>query len=296
MRASSSWIKLQFVVRKHVMNTYQMHTLSLFLFYHIFYTSLSPSALSLIFLSFWLYPPSLQLIPSLFFWWSVILIWHIQLCCIMYPCVCICVCICVCSHILGLCAYICDMCLGVLSVSVMKCLCVCHSFFAIYYHISLSQTTCMCFEQVCVSLHVYLLCLCIWCSYSPYHRPLWQCSHLEGVAKRAWCISVNRGRPGYFQTDTSCMDQPRRWQPIWGYSERDKDYVKIRKEQVSKEVAKRRMEWGQTTGEFTLLISLLNCILKEWHLPSIWEWLCLEWSVKRRDDWGKTGVKREERG
>lgn len=28
MRASSSWIKLQFVVRKHVMNTYQMHTLS----------------------------------------------------------------------------------------------------------------------------------------------------------------------------------------------------------------------------------------------------------------------------
>ena len=42
MRASSSWIKLQFVVRKHVMNTYQMHTLSLFLFYHIFSISLGP--------------------------------------------------------------------------------------------------------------------------------------------------------------------------------------------------------------------------------------------------------------
>lgn len=31
MRASSSWIKLQFVVRKHVMNTYQIHTFSLFI-------------------------------------------------------------------------------------------------------------------------------------------------------------------------------------------------------------------------------------------------------------------------
>lgn len=83
MRASSSWIKLQFVVRKHVMNTYQMHTLSLFLFYHILSPSL-PLPFSLIFLSFWLYLPSLQLISSLFFWWPVILMWHIQLYCIMY--------------------------------------------------------------------------------------------------------------------------------------------------------------------------------------------------------------------
>lgn len=106
MRASSSWIKLQFVVRKHVMNTYQVHTLSLFLFYHIF----SPSALSLIFFVFWLQPPSLWLIPSLFFWWSVILMWRIQMCCIMYSFVCTCVCICVCSHFLG--ADICDTHLG----------------------------------------------------------------------------------------------------------------------------------------------------------------------------------------
>lgn len=37
MRASSSWIKLQFVVRKHVMNTYQMHTLTLLFFFFVPY-------------------------------------------------------------------------------------------------------------------------------------------------------------------------------------------------------------------------------------------------------------------
>lgn len=53
MRASSSWIKLQFVVRKHVMNTYQMHTLSLslFLFCHILTPTLLPLAALLFCLS-----------------------------------------------------------------------------------------------------------------------------------------------------------------------------------------------------------------------------------------------------
>lgn len=88
MRASSSWIKLQFVVRKHVMNTYQMHTLSLFLFYYIF----------LFFCLFDSHPHLSRLISSLLFWWSVILMWHIQLYCIIHPFKCTCVCICV--HIL----------------------------------------------------------------------------------------------------------------------------------------------------------------------------------------------------
>lgn len=57
MRASSSWIKLQFVVRKHVMNTYQMHTLSLLLFYHILTTSRSPFAALFDFLVFLTLPP-----------------------------------------------------------------------------------------------------------------------------------------------------------------------------------------------------------------------------------------------
>lgn len=126
MRASSSWIKLQFVVRKHVMNTYQMHTLFLFLFYHFLHLSLSlplPLPCSLIFLSFWLYPPSLQLISSLFFWWPVILMWHVRLCCIMYPFVCTCVCICVCTHFLDayiyvICIWECSHCCPLSRVSV----------------------------------------------------------------------------------------------------------------------------------------------------------------------------------
>lgn len=112
MRASSSWIKLQFVVRKHVMNTYQMHTLSLFLFYHIFSTSLSlPKPCSLIFFFFCLFDSTPRLYSSFprFFWWSVILMWHIQLYCIMYPFVLTCVCICVCTHFLGAYIYVCYM-------------------------------------------------------------------------------------------------------------------------------------------------------------------------------------------
>lgn len=98
MRASSSWIKLQFVVRKHVMNTYQMHTLSLFLFYHIF----------LFFCLFDSHPHLSWLISSLLFWWSVILMWHIQLRCIIHPFKCTCVCICV-HIVIAHVAYICQV-------------------------------------------------------------------------------------------------------------------------------------------------------------------------------------------
>lgn len=85
MRASSSWIKLQFVVRKQVMNTYQVHTLSLSLY-------------SITFFSFCLFdshPHLSRLISSLLSWWSVILMWHIQLYCIIHPFKCTRVCRCV---------------------------------------------------------------------------------------------------------------------------------------------------------------------------------------------------------
>lgn len=146
MRASSSWIKLQFVVRKHVMNTYQMHTLSLFLFYHILSPSL-PLPFSLIFLSFWLCLPSLQLISSLFFWWSVILMWHIQLYCIMYPFICTCVCICVhkslrCIHC------ICDMYVRGLCVSIILLL--------LFIITSLSRITSACCLRLCANLSTNL--------------------------------------------------------------------------------------------------------------------------------------------
>lgn len=95
MRASSSWIKLQFVVRKHVMNTYQMHTLSLFLFYHIFSTSLTPSSLSLIFCLFDSTPISVVHLFSVFLMvchidvtYSAVL-YNVPLC--MYMCMHMCV-------------------------------------------------------------------------------------------------------------------------------------------------------------------------------------------------------------
>lgn len=140
MRASSSWIKLQFVVRKHVMNTYQMHTLSLFLFYHIF-SFFSPCPVS-DFLSFWLNPRLSTSFPF-FSWWSVILMWHIQLCSVMHPFVCTCVCICVCSPLRG--TYV---------MWIWEC---CFSLIAVSYQMCLSQATCMCCGQLCANLFIYCM-------------------------------------------------------------------------------------------------------------------------------------------
>lgn len=173
MRASSSWIKLQFVVRKHVMNTYQMHTLSLFLYSITFSLPLFLSAPSLIFLSF---DSSLSfwLIPSLCFWWSVILMRHIQICCIMYPFVCTSVCICVCSHFL----YICKAYLEVVHI--------CHS--VAYYDMCLCLGPLECAVANCALVSLLSL--------SPYHRPPWGCPHLEAVVERAWCVGMEWGGPG----------------------------------------------------------------------------------------------------
>lgn len=95
MRASSSWIKLQFVVRKHVMNTYQMHTpLSLFWFYYIFPNPVSLFAVLFDFCVF-LTPPSLQLIFSVFLMVCHIDVeysaWLYNVPCYMYTCMHMCV-------------------------------------------------------------------------------------------------------------------------------------------------------------------------------------------------------------
>lgn len=207
MRASSSWIKLQFVVRKHVMNTYQMHTLSLFLFYHILTTSRSPFAalFDFFFRPFRRCRPSLQLISSLFFWWSVTLMGHIQLYCIMHPFICTCVCIFL--HIfLGCLHCICD-----------RVVFHCHPFIAVYRRISISDHFCAWRPAAC---KLYLLCLYISCHVWPYRRPLRGWPHLQAVPERAWCVGAGGGGPGYIHTFTSCMDQQWRRQPIWGCEER----------------------------------------------------------------------------
>lgn len=150
MRASSSWIKLQFVVRKHVMNTYQMHTLTLFLFYHIFSIILCPVS---DFLSFWLYPPpSLRLIPSVF-----LMVCHIDVTYsavlynippYMYMCMHMCIFI-----FLG--EYICDMYLRVLCVSVILLL----LFVLSHLHFRPLARAVDNWVQTCPL--VYLLCVCM---------------------------------------------------------------------------------------------------------------------------------------
>lgn len=148
MRASSSWIKLQFVVRKHVMNTYQMHTLSLFLFYHIFSTSLSlPLPCSLIFLSFWLYPPSLAHFLSVF-----LMACHID---VTYSAV---------LYNIPLCMYMCMHTFFRVHIYVIciweSCVCLSFSYCCFLSHFSVSDHLHVLWTTVCELVHLFIYCVC----------------------------------------------------------------------------------------------------------------------------------------
>lgn len=224
MRASSSWIKLQFVVRKHVMNTYQMHTLFLFILSNFLHHSPSTAALfNFFFFSFFdSLLHHLLLISSLVFWWSVTLLWHIQLDCIMHPFICTC-------------AYIwVDTFFKVHTLYI-----ICHSLIAVYCHLCISDHFCV---QTCPP--VYRVCLYISFALWPYHRPPCWCPHLQAVTKWAGCIGVGRRGPGHIQTLTGCMDQPWRWQSIWCYEKRGTEWRNRyrRKDGGSQSRSKKRQE------------------------------------------------------
>lgn len=150
MRASSSWIKLQFVVRKHVMNTYQMHTFSLFLFYHIFSTSLSPC--SLIFLVFLSLPP----VSPAHFLSVVLMVCHTD---VTYSAV---------LYNVALYMYMCmHMWAQILKVHTLymwyaseKVACVCNSCIAVYHHVSISDHFWGLWTTVCKVVHQFICCVC----------------------------------------------------------------------------------------------------------------------------------------
>lgn len=116
---------------------------------------------------------------------------------------------CVCTHFLG--AYICDMYLRAVCVSVNVLL--------LFIITSLCHPHHLCHRMTVCKL-VYLLWLNISSALSPSHWPLRGCPHLQAVTEGAWCVGMSRGGPGYIQTGTSCVGQHRRWQPIWGCEEK----------------------------------------------------------------------------
>lgn len=205
MRASSSWIKLQFVVRKHVMNTYQMHTLSPFFYFITFSPPLFPfcPVFDFFFLFvFWLQPLSLWLAPSPCCWWSVILMRRIQMCCIMHLFECTSVCICVCVFpFLGAYTYV-------------------RRIWGLCASVILSLSSVMTRAALGPLERAPTNCGQTWLS--PHHRPPRGCPHLEAVVERARCVGVERGGPGEVQAGTGCMNHCRRWQPIWGCEERER--------------------------------------------------------------------------
>jgi len=124
----------------------------------------------------------------------------------------------------------------------------CHFLLAVYYHMSKSQTTCMSCGLANLSNCLSTVCLHLMLSLSPYHWPLWGCPHLQAVAEWARCVGVGRRVPGDIQTVTSCMYQCWRWQPIWGYEEREKRWWEgdsMREQVMSKEMkGLNKNRWG----------------------------------------------------
>lgn len=187
MRASSSWIKLQFVVRKHVMNTYQMHTLSPSFYSITLSLPVSPSLFHVFgfFLSFWLYILSFPLwISDVMSYWSdifTVVLYNV----LLYMCMCR-----LCAHAHFLIFRVCNMCTLLCVCPVTLLLLFSENFYALW-------------KTVCKLVHLLWLCI-LWCL-SPYDRPLWGCPHLQTVVEWAWCIRVDRGGPGHVQTGISCM-------------------------------------------------------------------------------------------
>lgn len=122
-----------------------------------------------------------------------------------------------------------------------KVVCVCHSCVAVNRRVSNWDHFCVLWTTVHKLVHQFNRRVCTsHASLWPYHRPLRGCPHLQAVTERAWCIGVGRGRPGYIQTLTSCMEQPRRWQPIWGCEKRETQTYRERERKGERKVRMNR--------------------------------------------------------